>query len=279
MISAIMAQPERPDDADNPTRICYGALGSVSEDAAPRLVAFERRFKLKTLNCYGSTEIGGLVGRETLHASRHGTSGQPHPHYEFRIADDRGWPLPQGVPGEILVRPRAPGTIALGYLGNSDGTLQAWRDLWVHTSDIGFIDADGFVNFVGRHAHWIRRRSENVSIKEVEDALMAIEGVADAGVIGIRAELGDEDAAAFLVLSDEGVTLEYVRDRLAQRLAYFKLPRFYERVPSLPKTVKGEVSRRELKERGLTAAAWDAGAASSNMREAKLGTKHQDAAR
>jgi carnitine-CoA ligase len=272
MISAIMAQPERPDDGDNPARVCYGALGSVSEDAGPRLVAFERRFKLKTLNCYGSTEIGGLVARETLHASRFGTSGQPHPYFEFRIADERGWPLPQGVAGEILVRPLVPGIIALGYLGNSDGTLHAWRDLWVHTSDIGLLDADGFLNFAGRHAHWIRRRSENVSIKEVEEALKAVDGVIDAGVIGIRAELGDEDAAAFLVLSDE-VTLEYVRDRLAERLAYFKVPRFYERVAILPKTVKGEVSRRELKERGLTAAAWDAGAASSKMQGATGGSR------
>jgi crotonobetaine/carnitine-CoA ligase len=277
MISAIMAQPERADDANNPARICYGALGSVSEDAAPRLIAFERRFGLKTLNCYGSTEIGGLVARETLRASCPGTSGQPHPHYEFRIADERGWPLPQGTTGEILVRPRSPGTIALGYLGNAEGTLQAWRDLWVHTSDLGFLDDDGYLNFVGRHAHWIRRRSENVSIKEVEEALMAIEGVTDAGVIGIRAELGDEDAVAFLVLDGPQVTLEQVHRRLAERLAYFKLPRFYERVTDLPKTVKGEVSRRELKERGLSSAAWDAGLASSNMREPTLGPRHSGA--
>jgi crotonobetaine/carnitine-CoA ligase len=266
MISAIMAQPERPDDGENPARICFGALGSVSENAGPRLAAFERRFGLKTLNAYGSTEVGGLIARETLNVSKIGTSGQPHPHYEFRIADDRGWPLPPGETGEILLRPTTPGTMALGYLGNAEGTLQAWRDLWVHTSDIGFIDQDGCLNFLGRHAHWIRRRSENVSIKEVEDALMAVPGVADAGVIGINAELGDEEAAAFLVMDDDKVTLQQVRDHLAERLAYFKVPRFYERVESLPKTVKGEVSRRELKERGLSQAAWDGGAASSGMK-------------
>ena len=266
MISAIMAQPEQPDDGENPARVCYGAMGSVSENAGPRLVAFERRFRLKTLNAYGSTEIGGLIARETLKVSKIGTSGQPHPHYEFRIADEKGWPLPPGESGEILIRPLCPGTIALGYLGNAEGTLTAWRDLWVHTSDIGFIDQDGCLNFLGRHAHWIRRRSENVSIKEVEEALMAVPGVADAGVIGIRAELGDEEAAAFLVMSDDKVTFQQVRDHLAERLAYFKIPRFYERVESLPKTVKGEVSRRELKERGLSTAAWDGGAASSGMK-------------
>lgn len=266
MIGAIMAQPERPDDGENPARACIGALGSLSEGAGPRLEAFEKRFRLKTLNAYGSTEIGGLVARETLSEARLGTSGRPHPHYEFRIADERGWPLPQGQTGEILIRPAIPGIIALGYLGKAEGTLLAWRDLWVHTSDIGFLDEDGFLNFLGRHAHWIRRKSENVSIKEVEDSLTAIEGVSDAGVIGVPAEMGDEEAAAFVVLSDETLTLPQIRARLAERLAYFKIPRFYERVDSLPKTVKGEVSRRELKERGLGAGAWDAGSAASGVK-------------
>jgi carnitine-CoA ligase len=263
MIGAIMAQPERADDGDNPARACIGALGSVSELARPRLDAFEKRFGLKTLNGYGSTELGGLTSRETLTVNRLGTSGRPHPHYEFRIADEAGWPALAGTQGEILIRPRTPGTVALGYLGNAEGTLQAWRDLWVHTSDIGYFDEDGFLNFVGRHAHWIRRKSENVSIKEVEDALLMIAGVSDAGVIGIRAEMGDEEAAAFVVVDDDTLTLEKIRDNLAQRLAYFKIPRFYERVSELPKTVKGEVSRRHLKERGLSPGAWDAGSVSS----------------
>jgi crotonobetaine/carnitine-CoA ligase len=270
MIGAIMAQPEHPDDGDNPARVCIGALGSGSEGSGPRLAAFEKRFKLQALNSYGSTEIGGFTACETLTVRCLGTSGRPHSHYEFRIADDAGWPLPAGSEGEILIRPRTPGTLALGYLGNADGTLQAWRDLWVHTSDIGFIDAEGFLHFVGRHAHWIRRKSENVSIKEVEDALMSIDGIVDAGVIGIRAEMGDEEAAAFIVLKDDALTFETIRDRLAQRLAYFKIPRFYERVDELPKTVKGEVSRRHLKERGLSVRAWDAGhAASPNKRSAE----------
>ena len=64
MIGAIMAQPERADDGDNPARACIGALGSVSEGARPRLDAFEKRFGLKTLNGYGSTELGGLTSRE-----------------------------------------------------------------------------------------------------------------------------------------------------------------------------------------------------------------------
>ena len=262
MISALMAQPARVDDADNPARVCFGALGSAAENVVPRLEAFERRFGLKTINAYGLTELGGLIARETLGMRRMGTSGQPHPDYEYRIADERGQPVPAGAVGEILVRPRRPGTIAHGYLGNAEGTLKSWRDLWVHTSDLGWFDSDGFLHFAGRHAHWIRRKAENVSVKEVEEALLAVPGVAEAAVVGVSSELGDQEILAFVVTRGDGLRCEDIHRDLASRLAFFKVPRYIEAVSQLPKTVKGEVSRRELNERGIGPATWDARAGS-----------------
>jgi len=266
MIHAIAAQPAQPDDADNPARLMIGGMGSAAERTADRLKAFEARFGLKTLNAYGLTEVGGLIAHETVETHKYDTSGKPHPLYEFMIADEDGYPLAQGEVGEILVRPRAPGLMALKYLGREDGTLHSWRDLWVHTSDLGRIDEEGFLQFLGRHAHWIRRKSENVSVQEVEDTIAAIAGVTACAVYGIPADLGDEDIVALVVLDATGPSLQDINATLADKLSYFKLPRYYERVDAVPRTVKGDVSRRELRERGLTSQAWDAAEANRKNR-------------
>lgn len=259
MINAILAQPAQADDADNCARALFGGMGSAAEHSLPRVQAFERRFGLKAINAYGLTEVGGLIAHESLDEAADGTSGRPHPHYEFRIADEQGCPVPPGEIGEILVRPRMPGLMALHYIGRAEGTLASWRDLWVHTSDQGRITEQGHLQFLGRHAHWIRRRSENVSVNEVEQAVSDIEGVRACGVVGLPSELGDEDIMAFVVLAEDAPSLPAINALLLQRLAYFKVPRYYAAVDSLPRTVKGDVSRRDLKERGVAAATWDAG--------------------
>ena len=83
--------------------------------------------------------------------------------------------------------------------------MKTWRNLWIHSGDNGYFDADGFLYFVGRQPHWLRRKGENLSAREVEEAIRTIDGVADAAVAAVASELGDDDIRAFVVLRADAV--------------------------------------------------------------------------
>jgi crotonobetaine/carnitine-CoA ligase len=151
----------------------------------------------------------------------------------------------------------------LRYHNDPDRTLECWSNLWLHTGDLGRVDKDGFLHFVGRQAHWLRCRGENVSSYEVEAVAGQCPGVAEAAVVGVPAELGEEEVKVFIVKSETaGVTAEAVVAWCAARLARFKVPRFVEFVDTLPRSAaKQEIERHKL--RALpNDNAWDARAQS-----------------
>lgn len=151
--------------------------------------------------------------------------------------------------GEILVRPRFPGIVALGYLGQAEKTLETWRDLWIHTGDLGHFDDAGHLYLSGRRAFWVRRKGENVSVSEVEEALLDLDGVTGVGVFGVPSPMGDQDIAAVLVPA-AGVAMqaEEVAALLRERIAFYKVPRYLRFVAEIPTTVKGDVDHRQLVE-------------------------------
>ena len=144
------------------------------------------------------------------------------------------------------------------YINKPAETLQAWRNLWYHTGDVGFLDADGYLHFVGRQAHWVRVRGENVSAFEVEKVITAHDAVADCAVVGVPAELGEEDVKAYVqVAAERSATPEEIVEWCEARLAYFKVPRYVEFVDQFPRTItKQEIARHALRERGIDGA-WD----------------------
>ena len=147
---------------------------------------------------------------------------------QARMADDDDFPVPSGTVGQILLRPTEPFAFMLGYWNKPEQTVTAWRNLWFHTGDVGYLDDDGYLFFTGRQAHWIRRRGENVSSFEVEQTLSAHPAVGDVAVIGVPSDLGDEDIKAYIQLtggSDLTDPMELVRFCEA-RIAYFKVPRY-----------------------------------------------------
>jgi crotonobetaine/carnitine-CoA ligase len=148
----------------------------------------------------------------------------------------------------------------LGYFGKHDVTVQTWQQLWHHTGDLGYLDEDGFLYFRGRQAHWMRRRGENVSAYEVEAVVRTFPGVEEAVAVGVPADIGDEDIKVYVRLSegaalDEPALIAYCETELA----YFKVPRYIERVEDLPRiTSKREIDRTSLRARGI-GDAWDRG--------------------
>ena len=263
MMPVLSKQPESPLDSQNTVRLFYG---SPSFDP-PFLQAFQERFGTDiivgfgmTECCYGSIEKIGAVRRAN-------SSGQPrqHPDQRFQnevaIVDDDGNPLPTGAAGEIVLRNPA---VTPGYWRNEDQTRESLQDGWLHTGDMGRLDEDGFLYFVDRKKDVIRRRGENISSQEVEDTIKAHPMVLDCAVIGVPSELGEDEVKAYVTpragaIVDTPAYLTEIVHWCAARLAYFKVPRYFEVRDDLPRTpsmrVRKDILRRERDD--LTAGCFD----------------------
>ena len=120
------------------------------------------------------------------------------------------------------------------------------------------MDDEGYLHFVGRQAHWVRVRGENVSAFEVEKVLTAHGSIKDCAIVGVPGDLGEEDIKAYIELEESvGLEPEEIITWCEERLAYFKVPRFIEFVTEFPRTItKQEIERHALRERGR-GDAWD----------------------
>jgi crotonobetaine/carnitine-CoA ligase len=253
MLEILMSQPERPDDADNPLRLCYTGPSPREE----RQLEIERRFGIEIVCGYGLSESPyGLIWPHrqrpfgTLGTVRqHPTAGTVN---EARVVED-GRDVQPGEIGELLLRNPA---VMLGYWGMPEETAQVLRDGWLHTGDLVRADPEGTYTFIGRRKEVIRRRGENLAPAEVEDALEQHPAVAEVAVVGVPSPLTEEDVKAFVVLH-EGAEPAELRDFAAERLTRFKVPRYIELVAELPHTPTGRVAKHRL-DRELTGNEWDA---------------------
>src|SRR5487761_966068 len=220
---------------------------------------FERRFNVTLLEVWAQTEMGVLLCSERLDQRRPGSSGHSDGWAEVRAVDEFDQQLAAGEIGELMVRAAEPYTFMLGYWNKPDEMVRTWRNLWHHTGDLGHVDEDGYVYFVGRQAHWIRRRGENVSAFEIEKLLASHPDIVECAVVGVPSAIGDEDIKAYIQIRDGGisVTPESVIEWATGRIAYFKVPRYLEFVAEFPRTAtKNEIKRQDLKALGI-GSAWD----------------------
>jgi crotonobetaine/carnitine-CoA ligase len=240
VLGLLMTQPERPDDADNPVRIAWGA--AASPEVWPR---FERRFGVRIHECYGLTE-GASFTTVNL-AGKVGSIGTPVEHFEVRIVDGEDHPLPPGQVGEIVQREREPGLLMEGYFKDPEGTRAALRGGWLHTGDLGYRDAEGFYYFAGRKKDTIRRRGENVSPWEIERVASACPGVQECAAIGVPSEVGEDDIKLFVRRAEgRSLTPPDVIHWCEERLAYFQVPRYVAFVDDFPKTPSERIKKDEL---------------------------------
>ena len=253
MVHILLKGEPSPDDANNRLRATLAPGASI--DA---LEAFTERFGVARLvDGYGSTETNFVF-------SNHegpfvpACMGRVVPEFECKVVDEHDEELPSGVPGELLIRPKAPFSIATGYFRMADRTVAAWRNLWFHTGDRVVCDEDGVFRFLDRLKDSIRRRGENISSVEVEDLLRSHPDVATAAVVPVPSELGEDEVMAFVTLRPgaEPDPVALVR-HCEDRIAYFAIPRFVEFVPELPMTESGKIRKVVLRERGVGPATWD----------------------
>lgn len=257
MVTLLCQQPASPFDRQHQVRVSLGVLSQVPAGVADQ---FRSRFGIGIVNVYSLSETGGvLIVHNKASSPKPDANGKSWGWCEIRIADDDDRALPANAVGEITMRPTVPYTFMLGYLNNPDATVRCFRNLWLHTGDLGYLDEDGYLYFTGRQAHWLRTRGENVSAYEVENIISGFDGVGEAIVIGVPALLGEEDVKAFIIAA-EGCVIDpaAVYKWCEGRMAKFKLPRYIELVTEFPRSAtKREVERHKLKAMP-NEAAWDA---------------------
>ena len=244
MVNFLWSQPPSDDDLRNGLRM-------VSCVPVPKFGReFERRFGLRFVSNYSLSDYGMATAYTTADPpEKFGSSGRPRRNFEVRIVDDDDFEVPDGQPGEILVRTSDPWRQASGYYNMPEATLAARRNLWFHTGDRGYLDADGYLWFVDRKKDAIRRRGENVSAFEVEQIIAAHPAVAEAAVFPVRVETGDEEVGTAILLKPGAALtgpelIEYCR----RNMAYFMVPRFVEFRDELPRTLNQKVEKYRLRQ-------------------------------
>ncbi len=240
ILSILLKQPPRPDDGQHTARIAWGG-------GAPPPVwkPFMERFKMQIRENYGMSECSSLTTANVT--GKLGCVGRPLPYFEVKITDDEGRTLGAGVMGEIVVREREPGFIMKGYFRNPEATARALRDGWMHTGDLGSYDEEGDFHYLGRKKDSIRRRGENVSAWEVERVLQAHPSVEECAVIGVDAEVGEQEIKAFVKLMAGAATapLDLVK-WCEERLAYFQVPRYVAVIDGFSKTATERIQKEKL---------------------------------
>jgi len=242
MPTLLLRQPESPEDKQHKLRaICASA---IPRDLHAEL---EARWGVPWFEAFGMTETGGDIRMsEEDHDALVGTGclGRPSRDREVMIADEAGKPLPRGETGELLIRGIG---LMHGYHEDPEATAKAFTGGWFHTGDLASMDAEGRVYYVGRTKDMIRRSGENVSADEVERALMLHPDIRLAAVIAVPDDLRGEEIKAYVVLGAQNSPPEELAEFCARKLAYFKVPRYWAVVDSLPMTPSERVAKGELR--------------------------------
>lgn len=209
---------------------------------------FERRMGVTVTTNYAMTEIhpAALLGPDDGGYDRPATAGRVCEHDDLRIVDAHDLEVPPGTIGEIVLRPRDPWSFFAGYWRKPEATADAFRNGWFHTGDLASVDDDGFLFFEGRKKDAIRRRGENISAQEVEDAILTHPGVRACAVVGVSSELGEQDVVAYVVRTNRGMSERDLLLYAADNMAYYMVPRYVEFVAELPQTESFKVKKFEL---------------------------------
>jgi fatty-acyl-CoA synthase len=250
-LAYLLAQPEQPDDADNPLRVAFGNEGS------PEVVAqFSRRYGVEVIDAYGATEGGIAVNRDA--EERAGALGQAPEN--IKIVDEDGTEKATArldADGRLVNADECVGEIVNvagvgpfeGYYNNTAATDRTTRFGWYWSGDLGYLDADRYLYFAGRNADWIRVDGENFPAGPIEETLRGAPGVILAAVYGVPDDQAGDQVMAGLVLRD-GAALdpeEFARWLDAQAAIGPKWrPRYLRVMREPPTTGTNKIVKRTL---------------------------------
>ena len=257
MLKRIMEHPDFATyDLGSLKLVAYGAAPMPWEVATHAVQVF----KCGLMNAYGQTESTSsltFLGPEDHQIpesppeererklQRLRSVGRPMDDVVVMIMDPQGEILPPGQEGEIVAQGAR---VMAGYLNRSEDTNEAIRDGWLHTADVGWMDADGYLYITGRTKDLIIRGGENIAPGEIEAVLQQHEAVEDAAVIGVPDVEWGEEVKAVVVLKPGALAApEELSAFVKERLASYKVPKHYEFVQELPRNYVGKVLKTELR--------------------------------
>ena len=255
LMPALLLRQE-PSEEDRQHKVRAICASAIPHDLHAKL---EERWGVPWFEAFGMTETGGDIRMmpgdhdETVGT---GCLGRPNREREVMIAGDDGETLPRGETGELLIRGIG---LMHGYHEDAEATAKAFRGGWFHTGDLARMDDAGRVYYVGRTKDMIRRSGENISADEVERALLLHPAVKLAAVVAVPDDVRGEEVKAYVVCDGERPEPAELAAFCAEKLAYFKVPRFWTFAAELPMTPSERVAKGELRKiADPRAGSWDA---------------------
>jgi fatty-acyl-CoA synthase len=198
-----------------------------------------------------TSPVSTQTGADDTLEKRVATVGRVHPHVEVKIVDpDSGEIVDRDVSGELCTRGYS---VMLGYWEDAEKTHEAIDTAgWMHTGDLATMDADGYVNIVGRIKDMIIRGGENIYPREIEEFLFAHPDIVEVQVIGVPDVRYGEEVMAWVRRRD-GASLgeEDVRAYCRGQIAHYKIPRYVHFVDEFPMTVTGKIQKFKMREEAV----------------------------
>ena len=256
MLQAVLAVPDLSSYNLSSIRMIVTAAAPIPVSVLRRgIELLGRVFSIQ----YGCTEVGGISVLPRWEVDPNGSAadirrlasvGHIPPEVDFRLVDERGELCPTGQPGEVLVRTQA---MFDGYWNNMPATLEAIRDGWYYTGDIGVLDDEGYLFLVDRKKDMIISGGENIYSREVEEALASHADVVDAAVIGVPHPKWVEAVKAIVIVrAGAHLTEDALMSHCKTRIAGYKCPKSIEFVAELPRLATGKLDKPALRARYRT---------------------------
>lgn len=171
---------------------------------------------------------------------------------EVAVLNERDEKVPPGEVGELAIRSKEPGMLLKEYYGKPEQTVDAFRNLWFHTGDAVYRDEDDNYFFVDRIGSVIRRRGENISSIQIQDAVNGLDAVQQAAVFPVPAEEGGEDEIGVAaIVEDNSLSTDELLEQLAPRLPEFMLPDRVWFVDEIPSTETNKMEKYKLQQQLL----------------------------
>jgi len=246
----IWSQPPKEDDASNPVRVLEagGFSGGNYYD-------FEKRFGLKLHTLYSLSEapLCVMAPRDPRLRKPTPAVGIPAEHpdpsikNEVKVVNEAGEELGANQPGEIIVRNPA---VMIGYYKDPERTVEAKRNGWIYTGDIGYLDESKYLYFVGRKKEVLRRRGELIDPVEIEMVINQHPKIESSAVVGVPSgfAVAEEEIKAYLQLkTGENCPPQEIWEWCLNSLAPFKVPRYLEFIDEIPRTATWKIQKNLLK--------------------------------
>jgi acyl-CoA synthetase (AMP-forming)/AMP-acid ligase II len=250
-VQDLLAEPESDDDRNHDCRRM-----SLGLKISPAMFGeFERRFGTRLLGAYGLTEaVGPFILGIMAYRTPPQSSGRPVPGYEVAVIDESGTRLGPGQPGEIIVRAQAQYAFFPGYWNDQEKTDALLHDGWLHTGDLGILDADGAFTYLQRVVDQVRRSGALVAPCLAEEVIGGHEAVAENVVVGLADDPENETLVAHVVLrpgSAAGSTedaLAAIRVLCQEQLDDRLVPDHVIAVEAVPKDILGKINKKRIRQ-------------------------------